>query len=368
MYNPITVVHIYPTLKFNADGVANVVRNLISEQVQSGCKVFYGNKEIKESQNDLNLNISWKTIFFSAISYLNYIIGKNFNYHKFYNKKIIHIHGLWSIKSFLLAHFERRDHDKVVLSPHGMMSNFSFSHKKVKKEIFHKFFQRYFLKKCDALIVTSVDEKNDVEKWLPNSYIQIIPNGVVLPTLNIDSSQEKNEIIYIGRIDPVKNIHLIIQAWSIVFRDFPNLSLRIIGKSNSSYYQSCVKIIEAEGIERVIFSPVLPFWRRFDAFKRALVTVLVSETENFGLVVGESLAAQVPVIVSSNLPWSGVATNKCGWIVNRSPRDVAEALRSAAKSSELDIAKMGERGRNWIESEFSWNRVTKMTLDVYRHA
>ena len=81
------------------------------------------------------------------------------------------------------------------------------------------------------------------------------------------------------------------------------------------------------------------------------------------MVVAEALAHGVPVIASTGTPWSALNDVGAGlWIDNR-PEVFARGVEEMATR---DLASMGDRGRRWMESEYSWEAVAERMLNLYR--
>jgi glycosyltransferase involved in cell wall biosynthesis len=71
----------------------------------------------------------------------------------------------------------------------------------------------------------------------------------------------------------------------------------------------------------------------------------------------------VPVIAGKGTPWNGLETNRCGFWVDNDPESLATAIR---KISTLPLKEMGQRGREWMKKDFSWESVSREMLAVYR--
>jgi glycosyltransferase involved in cell wall biosynthesis len=98
-------------------------------------------------------------------------------------------------------------------------------------------------------------------------------------------------------------------------------------------------------------------------FAQSDVALVPSYVENFGIVVAESLAHAVPVIASKGTPWMGLETNKCGLWVDNNPESLATAIR---KICTLPLPELGLRGKEWMERDFSWDKVSGEMLTLYR--
>jgi glycosyltransferase involved in cell wall biosynthesis len=88
-------------------------------------------------------------------------------------------------------------------------------------------------------------------------------------------------------------------------------------------------------------------------------------TDNFALTVAEALAACVPVIATKGAPWKGLAEQGCGWWVDHGVESLATALSDVFATPRERLTAMGERGRSWMQRDFSWERVGLDMLRVY---
>jgi glycosyltransferase involved in cell wall biosynthesis len=141
--------------------------------------------------------------------------------------------------------------------------------------------------------------------------------------------------------------------------------LRVYGTGEPDYVERVMQHARnlELGDESVEFCGHVDGAEKARAFEQADLCVVPSFTENFCMVVAESLAYAVPVIASTGTPWQAVENHACGvWIDAQAPALVA-AFRELAKA---DLSAMGSRGRDWMIREFSWGSVASRMLDVYR--
>ena len=126
--------------------------------------------------------------------------------------------------------------------------------------------------------------------------------------------------------------------------------------------------------------------------------VLPSHSENFGLVVAESLAAGRPVVTTVGTPWGrakpeaggrrsvvgGQRTEGrgrmaeggiAGWNMNLEERkcgvicevtDLKRGLERMLEFSDKERAEMGARGRQWMKEEFSWEAGAEKLTSAYQ--
>lgn len=94
--------------------------------------------------------------------------------------------------------------------------------------------------------------------------------------------------------------------------------------------------------------------------------ILPTFSENFGVVVAEALAHEVPVITTKGAPWEGLLTHRCGWWVDIGVEPLAAALREATNLPQETLRDMGQRGRAYVEQNFGWPGIAQQMLSVYQ--
>ena len=104
---------------------------------------------------------------------------------------------------------------------------------------------------------------------------------------------------------------------------------------------------------------------RWRVLQEADLFILPTKTESFGIAVAEALARGLPVITTTGAPWEGLVTHRCGWWVERSADALAAALREAVAMSPEQRREMGDRGRAWVEAEFSWTDIGRRMAEAY---
>ena len=101
-------------------------------------------------------------------------------------------------------------------------------------------------------------------------------------------------------------------------------------------------------------------------YRRAALHVLPSHSENFGMTVAEALASGTPVIATRATPWSGLEREGCGFWIELGVEPLVHALREATGLERAELLRLGARGRQWMQRDFSWSRVAREMASVYR--
>lgn len=112
-----------------------------------------------------------------------------------------------------------------------------------------------------------------------------------------DAGHDKFTFLYVGRIVECKNVELMLNAFTNMFADNPDVCLNIVGDGDllPQYRQ------QFDMYENIIFSGKCTGDLLVERYHLADVFVLPSSHEPWGLVVNEAMAARLPVIVSDQV-------------------------------------------------------------------
>lgn len=105
------------------------------------------------------------------------------------------------------------------------------------------------------------------------------------------------EVIYVGQLIHRKGVDLLLEAMHPLFKQYPNLSLIVIGKSELG--DSIHELAARLGVtDRVVFEGVMPSERIPGRLAGANLVVLPSRFDGWGMTVNEAFSVGTPVIVS----------------------------------------------------------------------
>lgn len=236
------------------------------------------------------------------------------------------------------------------------------------------------LKRADKIITVSQTSKNDIVKIykLPSEKVVMIYNGIntsvgyaipdsdyVMQKYNLP----KDFILYIGTLQPRKNIPALLKAFSILNTKYktPDTKLVIGGGRGHNYDERIDVIVKKYMFENnVVFPGYIDDEDLPTLYKLAKVFVFPSLYEGFGIPPIEAMAYGTPVVVSdkSCLPET---VGDAGLVVDpENSKAFAEAMYRAIHDESLRRALI-EKGYKRA-GEFSWERAARETLKLYENS
>ncbi|WP_062297448.1 glycosyltransferase [Nostoc piscinale] len=158
----------------------------------------------------------------------------------------------------------------------------------------------------------------------------------------------------------------LLYVWQSLANSFPDWHLIIAGADLIGYQAELQLLVERFNLrQQVTFTGMLSGQLKYSALTNADLFVLPTHSENFGIAIAESLAYGVPVVTTKGAPWQELETHNCGWWIEDNQQALAIALTEAMKLSAVERQKMGDRGRNLVQTKYSWNSVAKQMADFY---
>jgi glycosyltransferase involved in cell wall biosynthesis len=170
-------------------------------------------------------------------------------------------------------------------------------------------------------------------------------------------------ILYVGTLEPRKNVPAILKAFSAISGDFPH-QLVLVGARGWMYgevFQLCDELDLGDRVRFIGFvghGNLAAFYRHADVF------LFPSFYEGFGLPVLEAMQCGCPVITARNSSLPEVGGDAALYIDAGDWKALAEQISTVLKDGSLRD-KLAHDGRKQA-ARFSWRRSAVQTLDLYR--
>lgn len=280
---------------------------------------------------------------------------------------VVHVHGLWTSFEWRACAYARRSGLPLVMSPHGMLEPWALAHKKTKKWLAWHLYQRRLLARADLLVVNSWNEYRTMRRMGLKAPVAVIENGVETHGSDhlVARSDTRKSVLFLSRLCPVKGIFDLLEAWARLPSGH-GYDLRIYGQAEPGYAQQVAAAIERLGLGASVALKGPVFGAdKWQAFRNADLFVLPSYSENFGIVVAESLLTGLPVITTRATPWECLESEGLGWLVENDPGQLADALQQAMSLPEARRQQMGVRGADYAQRHFLWPAIIDKYVETY---
>jgi glycosyltransferase involved in cell wall biosynthesis len=233
-----------------------------------------------------------------------------------------------------------------------------------------------FLRSCDRIISISESTKKDaINKYgIKEDKIKVIhlaANHRFLPSPEaiLQDFRRRHDlptryILYVGTIEPRKNLNVLLEAFRVLHDKGVNIPLVIAGKKGWRYENFFEKLKELRLQEVVIFPGYIPEEELPVLYSAAEIFLYPSLYEGFGLPVLEAMACGTPVICSNTSSLPEVAGDSATMLPPDEPNSWAEAIANLLKNKESRMA-LRDKGLKQA-AKFSWEKTARETVQVYR--
>lgn len=365
------ILEVIPYFTFARGGDVAVCYNLTRQFTDKGHDVtilttnFEYNKEDTDTIDNLQMvNVDYKFNFalFIYSPQMKKWLDENIK-----NFDIIHMHELRSYQNIVVMEYARKYNIPYIIQPHASTpTNVGQS---LFKKLFDVFFGNKLMQNASHIIAVS-DYEAKYDKLMTNAPVEVVYNGMNVDEFeNIDSYDTFLEgipyILYFGRLDRLKGINYIIEAFAQLSDEFREYKLVIAGKI-SDYKKTLDEIITKYDIkDRVIFTGFVD-----EADKNAIyrdAKLFVNPVKYMGgvaLTVFESILAGTPVVVTRQ---SGEVIEKidAGIIVEYANiEQLKDAIITSLTDTKLTQRQL-ENGQNYIKNNLQWCDVADHILEIY---
>jgi phosphatidyl-myo-inositol alpha-mannosyltransferase len=215
--------------------------------------------------------------------------------------------------------------------------------------------------RLDARIAVSTHARDTALRWLPGEY-ELVPNGVLIPDA-ADAGGREHRVLFAGRQEPRKGLHVLLRAWPEI-RSRTGALLRIAGADPLAVRLLLTRErIPDEGIEVLGFLSQELLTEELLAAKALVAPSLGGES--FGMVLTRAFACATPVVASDIPGYREVMTADAGVVF---PAGDERALVDSVVSLLEDEPRrraLGEGARRLALDRYSWDDIARRLLAIY---
>ncbi len=233
---------------------------------------------------------------------------------------------------------------------------------------------REYSNKADHIITPSAAVAERLRRYNVEKPITVIPTGIdidIIDTVEGDHVRVRYGIpddatllVCAGRVAQEKNLPRLLKAFKLILKRIPETHLLLIGGGPEE--DSLLELAEKIDIaDRFHITGVIPWEDVIRGMRAADIFVFTSTTETQGLVIGEAMACNLPVVtVDADAQRDIITHGVNGVLVHDAEAPFADAV-CALIADPKKRKQMGMAARKRAE-QISARRCTERLLDVYQ--
>jgi glycosyltransferase involved in cell wall biosynthesis len=233
------------------------------------------------------------------------------------------------------------------------------------------------IKNASKIIAVSHRVKSDILRRYNVSpdKIEVIYHGISEKILQVKDNQTLHRIrniyhlpesylLFVGNIEPKKNIERIIQAFQLLKRTTEIKQKLVVTGKKGWKYQSIFKLVNDLHLkDDIFFTGYVPEEDLSSIYSLADVFVFPSLYEGFGIPPLEAMACKVPVLVSNRGALPEVTGGVCLQVDPFNIEAMAKGIYRLLTEDALRKWQIAE-GEKWVKN-FTWDKAAAQTLRIY---
>jgi glycosyltransferase involved in cell wall biosynthesis len=291
--------------------------------------------------------------------------------------ELVHTNAIFSYP-VLPAYWSCQAHKiPYIVTPRGMLEPWALAYKSWKKNLYFTLLEKPALQKASSIQMLASTEAAGIQSLHLKPSLVIVPNVLhrsdfeFLPHPEIfydqfPETKNKKLIIFLGRIDPKKGLDLLAPAFAKIHQQFPDTHLIVAGPDNTGFLSTAESyFIKAGCRNAVTFTGMLTGSIKYAALSAANIYVAPSYSEGFSMSVLEGMAAALPCVITTGCNFPEAAEAQVASVVDINTDSIANALIQLLKDDQ-EAKKMGDRARQFILENYTWDRVASKMVSVYQ--
>lgn len=236
------------------------------------------------------------------------------------------------------------------------------------KQLVYRWMVKRVAKKSAAILTGSQFVKDDLVKFTganPDkiTVIHLAADPIGDAAVMVPELRGKPFIMYVGRPTPHKNLERLIEAFTQLKGQHPNLLLALAGKQDANY-RRIEAMVRRIGIKNVVFTGFVGEGQLRWMYENCSAYVFPSLSEGFGLPGLEAMLHGAPVISSNATCLPEIYGDAAHYFDPLDVTAMADALNEILTDKNLR-SELVKKGRDQA-AKYSWRRTAKQTLEVYK--
>ena len=293
---------------------------------------------------------------------------------------VLHLHGVWATSNIQLAKLAQRLNIPYVVSPHGMLDDWSLSKGSFKKKLHLALFSRSVLNNAlrvhfeveeearqgrvhvTAPVVVGPPPPIDPRSFEPLPSKDLAQNAI--PELRTNAFK----VLFLGRLSQKKAPDALIRAAKI-WKD-QNLPIQtfIAGKGHPPEFESELKALaKSLNVEDTVhFLGLVTGDLKWSLFQAVNATALPTSQENFGIALVESMICGTPIVTTRQVDtWrefehaGAIILPGGATVAEQTAQAIAQLAQTPKKAIEL-----GKQSQAWATQTYTPDKLANWYVSI----
>ena len=366
---------------FFQGGIQKVVYNLALHQSRLGhdVSVFtllnspkHGDRPLHFFHEGVNFRYfepkggTWK-LRSKSVELKRFLLSGDFDF------EVVHSHNAFSpLNGYAVATTERHGcklfqhlHGSFLATSRVKKSQLSY----FKKAIYINFFEKEYCNKSNGVFCLSDEERQNALTWnVKGTKLQLLTNGVDMYDFGDKIEHDGCNLLFMGRITPIKNLEFILKLFSLYKRG-DRQKYRLVLAGDTTTYPKYVRLLHEE-INRLGIHEYVD-WMGFVSgteqkmlFLQADAFIHMSHSEGMPMAVLEALSFGIPTLISTNCGLSEAENSKALVRVDLEQDLALEKLQTLLDNTEIRLD-LRRNSVEYIRKQHDWSTIAKKSLSYY---
>lgn len=290
-------------------------------------------------------------------------------HHHIHQFDLLHVHAVFSYASTASMLQARYSNIPYILRTIGQLGPWSLRQSAFRKKIMLQLIEKSNIDSAAALHFTSEQERTEASQIISVNRSFVLPLGVDIPQVPFTRPPTSccTKFLFLSRIHPKKQLHILLQAFAIVKANYPALQwiLQIAGDcDNQDYLLKLNQMISNSNLtEHCKWMGFITGPSKWKLLYDSDWFILPSASENFGIAVAEALSVGTPAIVAPQVAISDLIRKyDAGFVCPSTPELLAEAITLAINTP---TNKYHTSAIRLVQENYSWHTISTILSTYY---
>jgi glycosyltransferase involved in cell wall biosynthesis len=286
------------------------------------------------------------------------------------NIDLIHTHSIFNSVVSTTCHTAKTLGIPYIITPRGMLDTHCMKQHTFLKKLYSKTCDWNILQHASAVHCLNNDEATHItQQWnIPKERIFVAPNGIhphITHLSNTCLPTHPPQLIFLGRLNPIKNIPLQLQALALIKQKFPSVLLHIVGPDDGERTRLEKTIQELHLEKNTSITGPIHNNQRFHLLTQCDALLQTSLYECHSMSLNEALLTGTPCIITPSAHFPDIHKAHAGYLTEATPHALANAIDRLFSQSIQERQNMQKAAKTLAQNQLTWPHIARKVIANY---